>query len=210
MVCRKCGSEMPDGLRYCGQCGRKMGIVEFVLFTGKGRLILAAVVAVLGIAAATVGLLGGFGEEGSSGESDALGQVDVRTLQESLELEMLMGQAEEKTAYLQVLDEMNSYEVLDFTQEEGLVYARVKVTAPDMYHVAKEMEEIVFASEEDANTVAIACMEAAELLETELTVIFYADGGTWEPMLTEEFVDAYYGGLLTYREEYLAGLEGGQ
>ena len=31
MVCRKCKHEMPDGLRYCGHCGRKMSRVEYFI-----------------------------------------------------------------------------------------------------------------------------------------------------------------------------------
>ena len=31
MICRRCKHEMPDGLRYCGHCGRKMNRVEYFI-----------------------------------------------------------------------------------------------------------------------------------------------------------------------------------
>jgi hypothetical protein len=42
----------------------------------------------------------------------------------------------------------------------------------------------------------------AEMLETELTLEFYLDeDGEWQPFLTEEFLDAYYGGAIRLRDE---------
>lgn len=46
------------------------------------------------------------------------------------------------------------------------------------------------------------------MLETELTVGFYRENGGWVPELTDGFLDAYYGGLLSYREDYLEAMEG--
>lgn len=47
MTCRKCKNEMPDGLRYCGHCGRKMSRVEYFINWSFEKTRLPITIAVL-------------------------------------------------------------------------------------------------------------------------------------------------------------------
>lgn len=72
MICRKCKHDMPDGIRYCGHCGRKMTRLEYFVNWSfeKKRLPITLVVLAL-----VIGLLvwGVVSLVNSAGDSDLPG-----------------------------------------------------------------------------------------------------------------------------------------
>lgn len=201
MICRKCGSNMPEGLRYCGNCGRKMGIIEYALHTKK---LLVPVVIVLVLALVAVGVLAFRG----AGERV---QISEELLQQSLERQMRMTQtAEEGTpAYLLAMEELSVYTVTGYEMTaDDTAVARVDVSAPDLYSVIKGLENRSFASDAEMDAALVEGIRAAAVRETELEITFCLEDGMWVPVLTDAFVDAYYGGILTYQAEVYAEWEG--
>ncbi len=207
MICRRCKSEMPEGLRYCGNCGRRMNVVEFLLFTRRGRPIFIGILAALLLVAAVVTgvlVLGGREEE----------KVSPEQLQAVLEQTFAEIQEGEAPAYLLAMEERAGFEVLSATQEEDQeepiqASAQVRIWAPDLYSVILEMNGLMFQSVEEMDAAMTGGVRNAGLREAEVTVVFTRIDGSWEPNLTDTFMDAYYGGLLTYRDEFYAELEEG-
>lgn len=228
MICRKCKSDMPDGLRYCGKCGRRMNIVEYMVFTKKGRIILAAILAgllLLGLGiVGTIHLLGrddGGMNHGTSETKPKLGDsvlvVNEKILNSAMDADMkllttpLPGEAE-APKYLLDLEARSSYETVSFevSPEGDFVDAVVQVSSPDLYTAYKEAGELGPMSEAEINAFWEKLVADAAMMETQVNLQFVLIDGVWQPQWTEEFMDAYYGGLMRLEREYYESmLEGG-
>lgn len=133
--------------------------------------------------------------------------------QNAMDTAMAEAQAEEEGTpeYLLEMDRRTTVEVSEFEEiEDGCVIAQVTVTAPDLYSVIIDLEDEQFSSTDEMDEALTEGVEEADLIETELEIEFYMEDEVWTPVLTEEFADACYGGLLTYRQEYYEQLEGVQ
>lgn len=121
-------------------------------------------------------------------------------------------EAEEYTsepAYLSELESRVTWTVLTIEAADSeTAQAMVKVSAPDLYSVIKALENTPFASAEEIDVAVTDGLREAPLRVQEVLVDFQTDGERWEALLSEEFTDACYGGLLTYREEMYAAMEG--
>jgi len=111
---------------------------------------------------------------------------------------------EQTPGYILEMDARRTVKVLSFQQvANDHVDAVVSVASPDLYGVIKALESESFESEEDIDAALTEGVKAAELISKEVTLAFYWDE-EWEPSLTDEFMDACYGGILTLRQEYYA------
>ena len=136
-------------------------------------------------------------------------KVNKDILEESLNEVMNEAKEEKGAEFLVLLEEKISCKLLSFEEiEDGSVEGKVQVKAPDFYSILKEFEQMPFTSEEDINALMMEKVEQADMVEKEVTLTFvYEEESGWKPLLTDTFVDAYYGGFLTYRSEYLNSLE---
>ena len=137
--------------------------------------------------------------------------LDLETLQQIMDDTMAEAQKEAHGTpeYLQEMDRRTTVEVLEFEEaEDDYVIAQVLVSAPDLYNVVKDLEDEKFTSEEEVDEALTEGVRDADLIETQLEIEFYLEEDVWTPVLTEEFADACYGGLMTYRQEYYDQLEG--
>ena len=137
--------------------------------------------------------------------------LDLETLQQIMDDTMAEAQkeADGTPEYLQEMDRRTTVEVLEFEEaEDDYVIAQVLVSAPDLYNVVKDLEDEKFTSEEEVDEALTEGVRDADLIETQLEIEFYLEEDVWTPVLTEEFADACYGGLMTYRQEYYDQLEG--
>ena len=64
-------------------------------------------------------------------------------------------------------------------------------------------------TEEKIDAALMEALQDAPLVETEVELIYQKVNGVWEAAVTEEFVDAYTGGLLRLRDEYYNEILGG-
>ena len=144
------------------------------------------------------------------GSETGIPEPDQEGLEQALELALLQSTGrQDRESYLAELSERSSYHVVEYARQGRVVTAQISVTAPDMYTVAKSLENVTFSSQEDANAQLIHAMDAVRMVDCQVELQFYLSGQKWVPMLTETFVDAYYGGLMTYRTEYIAERSGG-
>lgn len=127
--------------------------------------------------------------------------LDLRLDRDITMMEMAFGE-EETPGYLEDVEELRTYEILDATREENVIYATVFVKAPDLYTIVKNLQIEGELTAEKINAALIEALQDAVLVEKEVELIYQEVNGVWKAILTEEFVDAYTGGLLRVRDEY--------
>lgn len=145
----------------------------------------------------------------------------AQTEQEQIELSVQMlqnllrdtlAEEEEETDqvpnYLIEMDARRTVQVLSYAQlSESHAEVKVTVSAPDLYSVIKKLENETFTSEAEMDAALTEGVKAVAPITKELTLNAYLDG-EWSFVLTEEFMDACYGGILTLRQEYYDAVEG--
>lgn len=115
-----------------------------------------------------------------------------------------MPEDEEPDEILAETESRSGYEVLSYTETEIGVLVTFLVYAPDLYTVAKEIDEnYEFETEEELKAAVIDAIGKAQLIEQEMTIEFIKTDDGYEPILTMEFIDAYYGGVLKLLDEAL-------
>ena len=109
---------------------------------------------------------------------------------------------------LTATESRNGYEVLSYTETETGVLVTFLVYAPDLYTVAKEIDEnYQFETEEELKSAVIDAVGKAQIVEQEITMEFRKTDDGYEPILTMEFIDAYYGGVIKLLDEALSKLD---
>lgn len=113
----------------------------------------------------------------------------------------------EAEAILSEIESRNSFKVLSYTETEDKLVVNLLVNAPDLYTLAKELDEnYTFETEAEMNSAIIETLCNAEIIEQEITIEFVSVGDYWVPMLTLEFFDSYYGGVLKLLDDALANM----
>lgn len=146
-------------------------------------------------------------DDGSIDEKEKV-VLDLRLDRDVTMMEMAYGE-EEKPTYLEKVEELQSYKILSAEQDGDIINATVLVSAPDLYTIAKTLEVEGELTEEKINAALVEALKNATPVETEVKLIYQKINGVWEAVLTEEFADAYTGGLLRLREEYRNEVLGG-
>jgi hypothetical protein len=98
---------------------------------------------------------------------------------------------EEIPGYLEEVEELRSYEILEATQEEDVIYTTVLVKAPDLYTITKNLQIEGELTEEKIDAALMAALQDAVLVETEVELIYEKINGVWEDAMTAEIVYAY-------------------
>ena len=144
---------------------------------------------------------------GKSDKTNSTAALSAAVLEQSIidEFSAVIEQTKEEAPYyLKKTEELSSFEISDFTSEDdGIAKATVTVSAPDLYSCVKALENESFACESDIDDALTEKLASAEIKVKEIEIQFYYNGEEWKPLLTEEFMDAYYGGFMTLRKEYL-------
>ncbi len=199
MICKKCKSEIPEGVDICETCGAKTAPTK-----AKRKKILifialsVAVVLIAGMIALHFLL------------KNHNGSVSLKTLQTSLEdaISPIQDPSEDVPDFLQEMEDRAGYEVISIDEEkDGSVRATVQVYAPDLYNTIRELDAQNFSDTSEMDKAVTAKIQEADILKKEVSIIFTQEDGVWVPVLTDIFIDAYYGGLLTYRQELFEQME---
>ena len=143
------------------------------------------------------------GEGTGPAATEAPLEEDPKALADSIHLSLLQNQLAGNAQYLQKLLEMLSVSVTDVVKNGETLTVTAQITAPDMYALAKSLENVVFESGEEADAAVCRGMDSATQRTATVTIVFQKEAGRWIPVMTEELVDACYGGLLTYQREYM-------
>lgn len=160
----------------------------------KFVLITAIIVAVIAIAAVAVLIVDNRTEREAAHEK----------LISELELPSMLIENEETPSFIENMESLNGYEILSFNTRGEYATARVKVYAPDLYTIAKELGKSAEGlNEEEIMNKVNEAVKDAPIVEREIELTFEKADGEYQPILTSEFLDAYYGGALQLREELL-------
>lgn len=136
--------------------------------------------------------------------TQAVNVVSNDTLADRIFLEVLRSADEDRAQYLIKLEQLAQISVIDYTEDDQTIIATVSVVAPNMYALAKDMENEAFVDATSMDENVCARLEACEDYVTNTcTLTFRYVEEELAVNLSEEFFDALYGGLMTYRNEYL-------
>ncbi|MGM9635370.1 MAG: hypothetical protein ACI3YE_04375 [Candidatus Avispirillum sp.] len=128
-----------------------------------------------------------------------------QSIDNSLAIPYELTQDENTPEYITTIERMSKYEILEINQSDGITIAKVKVSAPDLYSVALGMETEVDGMGEDEIMASVnTALKDAPVLEIETELLFEEIDGEYRPILTSEFLDAYYGGVLRLKEKVFA------
>lgn len=111
----------------------------------------------------------------------------------------------ETPAFLYSIESRNGYEILSFEKTQTGAVATMRVFAPDVYGVAKNLDSSNTYT--DANTLMDAldsALKTAPIVEKQVVVEYILTDNGYAPILTAEFLDAYYGGIYQLRDEVIA------
>lgn len=132
--------------------------------------------------------------------------IDVqveKALQEVLNV--AMSGDENSDGLLTETESRNGFEVLSCEKTDIGVSVTIKVYSPDLYTVAKEIDEnYTFETKEELKVVLVEAINKAQIVEQVVTIEFEKTEDGYRPLLTEEFFDAYYGGVLKLLSEMMA------
>ena len=113
---------------------------------------------------------------------------------------------EEVPTFLEKLEKLQSFTVLSVkTEENGLIETVLSVSAPDLAWVMEKVEKAEAATEDEMNAVLEKAVAEAPLRSEEVNVTFAKEDDKWHPIMTDEFFNACYGGIIDLREDMLGG-----
>lgn len=201
---------------YCGQCdtaawnnitaisrNQSLQTEQFSVLRGRKRMrrktnnviLFACVVACLLVLA------------GCSNKTDK--KALTENLTQTLKNAANIYDGEKEPDFISFMEGKSSYEIISMDKDGELITAKVKVKSLDLYTVIKNFDgqgQNMSGSEMDR--LIIEELKSAQMLETEHELQFELVNGKYQPVLTESFLDAYYGGIIRLRQEQLQAIVG--
>lgn len=110
---------------------------------------------------------------------------------------------EEIPDFLVETEERNGYEILSFEETETGAIATLRVYAPDLYGIAKELDQTTYTDEAELLAAINAAVKDAELVEKQITLEFEKTDDGYVPIITSEFLDALYGGVFRLYDDLI-------
>lgn len=110
--------------------------------------------------------------------------------------------------YLSDMKEKCKYEVLSAREEDDMIIASISVSSPNLYDIVKNLDSsyLDYPDTEDMDKILSEEIKNAKTITTELEVTLLKTADGYEALLTDEFANAYYGGILQLRQEYIDSL----
>ena len=178
------------------------------MMKNKSKLIKIAIATAVLVVAVSV-LLICLLRRGNEQDNSQEGEVSAReAIQSAIQAKLDFAQGDDEAVQDKIfvqIESKNGFEVVSFTEEEAGGVATLRVYAPNLYEVARSIDEgNQYSNDEELENAIIEAISNAEIVEKELTVEFKATDDGYEPILTMEFVDAYYGGIFKLLNERLA------
>lgn len=140
--------------------------------------------------------------------SDVVNVISNETLVDLIRLELARNLSPDRVQYLGKLEELAKITVTGYSESGDSITASVTVVAPNMYAIAKSMETEVFTDGASLDEAICQQLDACQDFVTKTcSLTFHHAEEDWVVDFSEEFSDALYGGLITYRNEYVAAQE---
>ena len=120
-------------------------------------------------------------------------------------LDFALGDEATQDEILIQIEEKNSFTVVSCEEGESGGVVTLHVYAPNLYEIAKSIDEDKqYTNEAELRNAVTDAIRNAEIVERELNIEFKSIESGYEPILTMEFIDAYYGGIFKLLSERLA------
>lgn len=134
-------------------------------------------------------------------------EVAESAMEQILEAPILAVDAEgaETPEFLRTIESRNGYEILSFEKTQTGAVATMRVFAPDVYTVAQKLDSCNTYT--DANALMDELDDALKIVpivEKQVMIEYFLTDEGYTPVLTAEFLDAYYGGIYQLRDEKIA------
>lgn len=106
--------------------------------------------------------------------------------------------------FVNFIEENNEFKVISFEENGDIVTAEVEVVSPNLYTAAINLSSTsVEDNLDEVNELLIEEMKKADDLNSVVEIEFEISGDSIKTILTDEFLDAYYGGVFKLREKQL-------
>ena len=114
------------------------------------------------------------------------------------------GETEQEPDFIAEADKLNGYEIVSLKITNKRAIAVLRVYAPDLYSIAKELDKNTYDNEEELIAAINEAVKDAEIVEKEITLDFTETEDGYVPVITSEFLDALYGGVFRLYDELLS------
>ena len=114
------------------------------------------------------------------------------------------GETEQDPDFLTETDKLNGYEIISFKITNKRAIAVLRVYAPNLYSIAKELDKNTYDDEAELMAAINEAVKEAEIVEKEIELEFEKTEDGYIPVITSEFLDALYGGVFSLYDELLS------
>lgn len=138
------------------------------------------------------------------GQQENIRTILAESLSDTLRAAEETVDGESTPAFIIRLESMSSYEILNITMAEDNITTTLKVSSPDLYGIVKKLEESrQTVSREEAFELVDSLLSNSTITEKKVPLSFEMIDGRYVPILTSEFLDAYYGGVFRLQQELI-------
>ena len=144
--------------------------------------------------------------EKPSNEVELTDEVIVKTISQTF-TETTMPK-EEIPSFLSTLESLQKFTVVsvEATEEDNTTTVNLKVNAPDFKWVLDKIGDAEGMSKEELDMELASIISDAPLRSEDISVVFYQlDNGEWRPYVTDQLINACYGGVFEIQEDLLKG-----
>lgn len=213
--CTCCGKKLEEGTKFCTSCGhavngdnstkQRQATPDNCPKKSKPKtsgnvtkwIVIIASVCIL-ITAVIIGLL--YFNKPS---------IDATKAQEQLQeiLETVKSQDSATPEFLQEAEKRSGFEALSCVENKDSATVTFQVYGPDLYSVIKELDEnSTFDNDNEIDKAVAEAIKNAPIVETVVEITFVLQDNEYVPVITTDFWDAYYGGIIRLLNEKLDGL----
>lgn len=133
----------------------------------------------------------------------------VKSLQQTLQMPSTLIEGEDTPLVIAYIEERSNYKFISFKKnKDGTATAKVRVTAPNLCEAVRIVEKNtdVF-NETEVQQRLVEAMQQLPAVQKTVSLVFVKEQGVYQPELTSEFLNAYYGGIIQLRDEMLGKQE---
>ncbi len=142
-------------------------------------------------------------------------EISVDQLEEALSKELdgnsQVFDNENEPEFVSYIENKSSYNIVSFTEDDGVITANIEVDSPDLYTAVNDIANTDLEDENEINQLLIQNMKEQPLLHNTVELEFLVTNNGINAVLSDYFLDAYYGGVFRLRNEAMGiNSEGGE
>ncbi len=140
--------------------------------------------------------------------ADSIEEKLVASITKEINEPAVLFDEEETPAFLAYLEEESCCEIVSYVSDEELITATVKVTSLDLCGAVVNVVLEDYSDESQIDEMITQQLKDLPFVENEVELSFEVNDGEYNPILTDEFLDIYYGGVLSLRDSMINDYSG--